>query len=225
MLLALSTVFLYKSFLSGKLPIKNPKENLDYAVYKKDDYVIFKDFLGDNKFKLYRQDPEDENRGSFGISGNNVLVKNGWIFYINQNSSDDNSLYKISIKGDGDTREKITSNVDKLADCADGYLLYYENYKSLYIYNIKENKSELLNDDIKDEVISYDNKIYYKDSKGNFYVKELGKENIKIANAIEEFGVFPDSDKAVYVTKDFDLFEYEYGKDPSLVMKQAFFLI
>lgn len=223
LLLALSTVFLYKSFLSGKLPIKNPKENLDYAVYKKDDYVIFKDFLGDNKFKLYRQDPEDENRGSFGISGNNVLVKNGWIFYINQNSSDDNSLYKISIKGDGDTREKITSNVDKLADCADGYLLYYENYKSLYIYNIKENKSELLNDDIKDEVISYDNKIYYKDSKGNFYVKELGKESIKIANAIEEFDVFPDSDKAVYVTKDFDLFEYEYGKDPSFVMKQAFF--
>ncbi len=223
MLLALSTIFLYKSFLSGKLPIKISKENLDYAVYKKDDYVIFKDFLGDNKFKLYRQDPEDKNNGSFGISGNNVLVKNGWVFYINQNASDDNSLYKISIKGDGDTREKITSNVDKLADFTDGYLLYYENYKSLYIYNIKENKSELLNDDIKDDIISYDNKIYYKDSKGNFYVKELGKESIKIANAIEEFGVFPDSDKALYVTKDFDLFEYEYGKDPSLVMKQAFF--
>lgn len=41
LLLALSTIFLYKSFLSGKLPIKNSKENLDYAVYKKDDYNPF----------------------------------------------------------------------------------------------------------------------------------------------------------------------------------------
>ena len=59
MLLALSTIFLYKSFLSGKLPIKNSKENLDYAV------VMFSDwnqvaFNNGSNVKYFNLNPNEK---------------------------------------------------------------------------------------------------------------------------------------------------------------------
>lgn len=210
----------------------------DLALYLKDDEIWFSDFSKNGKFQVSSELYEDD---GVSLRGYAVLSTDGkTLFYPDKIEHDGYTLYYRNITNAKKEAVKIDSGISQYVPNKKGTLVTYMKNGDLYQYDMKKGEKEKIAKEVDEWQYSDDGKIiYYVDVEGDLYVKQAGKDKVKMAADVYSIEGISKNAKTVYYLIEEEIpmkddegnviegsFEYEYdlyvqkmGKDKQAIEK------
>lgn len=198
----------------------------NYALYLKDGEIYFND-LGKNseswqvtKKLVDSDDVEDKDLAEAGYSMGRFaqMSEDGkYLFYPDKVGENGFTLYYRAVNDPEAEAKKIDSGLESYQLNAAGTLVTYTKGDDgdLYQYDVKKDSKEKIASEVVQICgISEDgSRIIYKNSDGNLYVKDAGKDKEKLASEIEDVERVSEDFKTVYYTKEDALYKQVIGED------------
>lgn len=212
-------IFIISALSSGS---KKPKNN--YALYLKDSEIFYSNLKkSSDPWQLTTRlvDNDDGNvsnitliSSAYRLGAYTYMSEDGKYIFFPDKVDDSFNLYFKNVKKPKSEAVKIDSGIGSYTVNTSATLVTYDKEGNLYQYNIKKDSKDKIASDVTDFYVS-DNgkKIFYKNSEGNLYLKNDGKEKEKIASDISYIKYVSEDFNTIYYTKDNTLYKKVNGKD------------